>query len=127
MTLQTLLDQMPQSIADAPHEQLAAVMAQLAACQSAVAARLLDGHQNGAEQREIPAAEPGGLLTIEQVARRLNVPKSNAYELVRSHKLVAVRLGKYVRVAPEILAHYVATLAAAHGLDTMSTLVKRKK
>lgn len=126
MTLQTLFDHMSQGIADAPPEQLAAVMAQLAACQSAVAARLLNGHQNGAAPRETASAEHV-LLTIEQVARRLNVPKSNAYELVRQHKLVAVRLGKYVRVAPEILAQYVATLAGSSQLDTMSNLMKRRK
>jgi excisionase family DNA binding protein len=113
MTLQTLFDEMPQGIADAPLEQLPAVLAQLAACQSAVAARLLNGHLNGAAPRETASAEHGGLLTIEQVARRLNVPKSNAYELVRQHKLGAVRLGKYVRVAPDMLARYVATLAVS--------------
>lgn len=113
MTLQTLFDQLPQGIADAPPEQLAAVMAQLAACQSTVAARLLNGHQNGGARRETTSAEKVALLTIEQVAQRLNVPKSYAYELVRQHKLEAVRLGKYVRVAPDMLAHYVATLAAS--------------
>jgi excisionase family DNA binding protein len=113
MTLQTLFDQMPQGIADVPPEQLGTVMAQLAACQSAVAARLLTGHQNGAAQRETASAEHEGLLTIEQVARRLNVTKSHAYKLVRQHKLGAVHLGKYVRVAPDMLAHYVATLAAS--------------
>lgn len=127
MTLQALFDQMPQGIANAPPEQLAAVMAQLAACQSAVAARLLNDRQNGAAQRETASAEPGALLTIEQVARRLNVHKSHAYELVRQHKLEAIRLGKYVRVAPDMLALYVATLAASSQLDTMSHLVKRRK
>jgi excisionase family DNA binding protein len=126
MTLQTLFDQIPQGIAAAPLGQLAAVMAQLAACQSAVAARLLNGHQHGAVQREMASAEDGSLLTIEQVARRLNVPKSNAYELVRSHKLEAVRLGKYLRVDPEVLAHYVAALAASSRTDTMPHLVTRK-
>jgi excisionase family DNA binding protein len=84
------------------------------------------GHQNGAAQQETASAEKDALLTIEQVARHLNVPKSYAYELVRQHKLEAVRLGKYVWVAPDILAHYVATLAACSQLDTMSTLVRRK-
>jgi excisionase family DNA binding protein len=126
MTWQTLFDQMPQGIADAPPEQLAAVMAQLAACQSTVAARLLNGHQNGAAQRDTASAEDA-LLSIEQVARRLNVPKSNAYELVRQHHLGSVRLGKYVRVAPDMLARYVATLAAASPTATMSKILKRKK
>jgi len=126
MTLKHLLDELPAVIATAPSDALGAVMAQLAACQSAVAARLLNGRQNGAARGEAESAENDALLTIEQVARRLNVPKSNAYELVRQHKLEAVRVGKYVRVAPEILAQYVATLAASSQVATMSTFVKRK-
>lgn len=126
MTLQTLFDEMPRGIVDAPPEQLPAVMAQLAACQSAVAARLLNGHQNVAVQRETASAEHA-LLTIEQVARQLNVPKSYGYELVRQHKLEAVRLGKYVRVDPEILSRYVATMAASSQVDTMSNYGKGKK
>jgi excisionase family DNA binding protein len=113
MTLQTPFDELPRGIADATPEQLAAVIIQLAACQSAVAVRLLNGHQKGAAQCDTASADNGALLTIEQVARQLNVPKSYAYELVRQHKLRAVHLGKYVRVAPDMLAHYVATLAAS--------------
>lgn len=125
MTLHTLLDQMVQGIADAPPEQLPAMMAHLAACQSAVAARLLNGHQNGAPRIDAMPTEPGALLTIEEVAQRLNVPKSNAYELVRQQKLGSVRLGKYVRVAPDMLAQYVATLAGSPQAATMP-LVRRK-
>ena len=125
MTLRTLLDQMVKGIAEAPPEQLPAMMAHLAACQSAVAARLLNGHQNGAIQRAT-STEPGGLLTIDEVARRLNVPKSNAYELVRQHKLESMRIGKYVRVAPDRLAQYVATLAASSQAATMAPLMRRK-
>ena len=126
MTLQTPFDQMPQAIADAPPEQLAAVMAHLAACQSAMATRLLNGHQHNTARRETASGDHGALLTIEQVATRLNVPKTFAYELVRQHKLGAVRLGKYVRVAPDMLAHYVATLAASSRPATMANLVTRK-
>lgn len=127
MTLQTLFDELPQGIAAAPTEQLASVMAQLAACQSAVAVRLLHEHQHNAAQRETMSADNGALLTIEQVARRLNVPKSYAYELARQHKLEAVHLGKYVRVAPDMLDRYMATLAGSLQLDTMSNLMKRRK
>ena len=112
MTLQHLLDELPALIADTPPEHLAALMAQLAACQSAVAARLLNG-QYGAGERRLPPAEDGALLTIAQVAEQLNVPKSYAYELVRQQKLAAVRLGKYVRVAQETLAKYIATAASS--------------
>ena len=111
MTLQHLLDELPQVIAETPPEQLAAVMAHLAACQSAVAARLLDGRHDTTERR-LPPAEDCALLTVVQVADRLNVPKSYAYELVRQQKLAAVRLGKYVRVAQETLVKYIATAAS---------------
>src|SRR5947209_15101615 len=37
------------------------------------------------------------LLTLPQVAERLAVPETYAYELARQHKLPVVRLGKYVR------------------------------
>ena len=127
MTLQALFNQISQGIADAPSEQLSAVIVQLAACQSAAAARLLNGHENGAAPRETTLIEESALLTIEQVAQQLNVPKSYAYELVRQHKLKAIRLGKYVRVEPVSLAHYLATLAASSQLATMSNVVKRKK
>lgn len=127
MTLQTLLDEMPQGIADAPLEELPTVMAHLAACQSAVAARLFNVRPNGTAQRESAPVESDALLTIEQVAQRLNVPKSNAYELVRQHKLEAVRLGKYVRVAPDMLGRYMATLAGSSQVDTMSNVMTRRK
>ena len=112
MTLQHLLDELPAVIAGAPREQLPALMAHLAACQSAAAARLLNG-QHGAAERRRPPAEDGALLTIPQVADRLNVPKSYAYELVRQQKLAAVQFGKYVRVDQEALAKYIATAASS--------------
>ena len=121
-----LFDELPVVIAKLSPDRLLAVLAQLAACQSAVASRLLSDHQHGAAQREKASAEPDGLLTIEQIARRLNVPKSNAYELTRQNKLKAVRLGKYVRVAPDMLDQYVGTLAGSSQLATIPTLVKRK-
>lgn len=112
MSLQHLLAELPQVIAQTPPERLTAVMAQLAACQSAAAARLLHGQHGAVEQRR-PPVDDGALLTIIQVADRLNVPKSYAYELVRQQKLKAIRLGKYVRVTQEALAKYIATAASS--------------
>ena len=112
MTLQHLLDELPTGIAAAPAESLGAVIIQLAACQSAAAARLLPG-RDGATERRLSSTDDGALLTIGQVADRLNVSKSYAYELVRQKKLAAVRLGKYVRVAQETLAKYVAIAASS--------------
>jgi len=112
MTLQHLLDELPTVIAGAPHEQLPALMAHLAACQSAVAARLLNDQHDAAECK-MPSDENGALLTIAQVAARLNVPKPYAYELIRQQKLAAVRFGKYVRVTKETLVKYIATATSS--------------
>jgi excisionase family DNA binding protein len=112
MTLQSLLDELSAVIAGTPREQLPALMAHFAACQSAVAARLLNGLYGAAERRR-PPTEDNALLTIAQVAARLNVPKPYAYELVRQQKLAAVRFGKYVRVAEETLAKYIVTAASS--------------
>jgi excisionase family DNA binding protein len=43
----------------------------------------------------------GQLLTLPQVAERLAVSETYAYELARQHKLPIVRLGKYIRVPVE--------------------------
>lgn len=53
----------------------------------------------------------GQLLTIPQVANRLSVPESRAYELARQHKLPSVRIGKYVRVPLSKLAEYERSLS----------------
>lgn len=43
----------------------------------------------------------GQLLTLPQIAERLTVPKTYAYELARQNRLPVIRLGKYVRVSAE--------------------------
>ena len=113
MTLQHLLDELPAVIAVAPSDSLGPVIIQLAACQSAVAVRLLNGHQHGAVERRMSPIENGVLLTIAQVANQLNVKKSYVYELVRQQKLASVRLGKHVRVAQDTLAKYIATATSS--------------
>jgi excisionase family DNA binding protein len=50
------------------------------------------------------------LLTMQQVAERLNLPKSCVYELARRGKLPSVRIGKYVRVRADQLADFKAKL-----------------
>ena len=50
--------------------------------------------------------EYSNLLTITQVAERLNVPKTYAYELVRQGRLRGKKIGKYVRVSVDALAEY---------------------
>jgi excisionase family DNA binding protein len=48
-------------------------------------------------------------LSVPEVAARLNIPASRAYELVRQGKLPGARVGKYVRVAPALLASLART------------------
>jgi excisionase family DNA binding protein len=46
------------------------------------------------------------LLSIEQVAARLNVPKSRAYELCRRRDLPSHKVGKYIRVPASAVERY---------------------
>ncbi len=48
-------------------------------------------------------APPPPLLTAPQVAARLRVPLHRAYELIREHRIPAVRIGRQVRVDPDAL------------------------
>ncbi len=48
------------------------------------------------------------LLTAEEVARILRVPKLNVYRLVREGRLPVVRIGRFVRVPEEELRAWIA-------------------
>lgn len=48
---------------------------------------------------------PGRLLDVAEVAERLHVSKSKVYKMVASGELVAVRVGRAVRVRREDLEH----------------------
>lgn len=63
---------------------------------------------NGHTKPAAPAvlAEPR-LLTLPQVAERLSVPKSYAYELARRGHLPTIRFGKYIRVLASDLEKWV--------------------
>src|SRR5215831_13696985 len=52
----------------------------------------------GSSSNSVSGQDSSQLLTLPQVAERLAVPETYAYELARQHKLPVVRLGKYVRV-----------------------------
>ncbi|WP_447983230.1 helix-turn-helix domain-containing protein [Nitrospira sp. Nam74] len=79
MNLQSLLDELPKAIAETPTDSLAAVMAYLAACQSAVAARLVNGHHvNGREEHTIPE-EKERYLTVPEVCEQFHVTEQWLY------------------------------------------------
>ncbi len=52
------------------------------------------------------AAKP--LLTVAQAADQLHVSKVQVYELIRQGRLPAVKVGKYVRLDPAVLATWMA-------------------
>src|SRR6476659_2096642 len=103
MNLYSLLDQLPKAIAQCSDDSLGAVMAQLAACQTAVAARLIT--QYGTPP---PPEAAAPLLNVNQIAERLHLVKSRVYELIRQGKLPAVRIGKHVRMEAGCLEQWIA-------------------
>lgn len=97
------VDELEQAVADTPVSEIPALIGLLAELQAKAQLKILS-EQKAMKDRQ------DGLLTMRQVAARLNVPESRAYELARQGKLPAVRIGKYVRVSVEALAEYQAKL-----------------
>ena len=84
----------PKMLAEIPVSDVPAVLAELAAVQSALAARLLR------EPAKTEPAQPSadGFLTVEKAAERLDFTEQYVYGLVRKGSLPVVRHGKYVRI-----------------------------
>ena len=97
------LAQLEQAVADTPVSQILALIGVLAELQAHAQLKMLSGREGMKDRKD-------ELLTMRQVAVRLNVPASRAYELARQGKLPAVRIGKYVRVSENALVDYQATL-----------------
>lgn len=93
-------------MAEVPPEAVPPLMAQCAALQSALAARLASVPPNGNGKAE--AAGQDRLLTVPEVADLLRVPKGHVYELTRTGKMPAVRFGRHIRVAPADLGEWLA-------------------
>ena len=56
------------------------------------------------------------LLTVQEVADVLRVPRSRAYELARKGLLPCVRIGRQIRISEDALAEWIAQ--GGQGLDT---------
>lgn len=97
------LAELEEAVAETPVSEIPALIGVLAELQAKAQLKLFS------EQKTIQDRQ-GGLLTMRQVAARLNVPESRAYELARQGKLPAVRIGKYVRVPEHSLVEYQAKL-----------------
>ena len=97
------LEQLEQAVAETPVSQIPALIGILAQLQAKAQLKMLS------EQKAISDRDDG-LLNMRQVAARLNVPESRAYELARQGKLPAIRIGKYVRISVDALTQYQAKL-----------------
>jgi excisionase family DNA binding protein len=97
-----------QVIADASTETVPALLGELERLKALAWGKLLT---NGHGSANGPDVAKEDLLTMAQVAKRLNVKPSYAYELARLGKLRSLRMGKYLRVTEQALADYQAHLA----------------
>lgn len=61
---------------------------------------------------EVHTREPGRLLTAEQVAHILGVPKAWVYAQSRADRIPTVRLGRYRRYRREAIDQWIAHLEA---------------
>jgi len=94
-------------------DQLPAILGELERLKLKVWQRVMQPHAS-----EGPSAPKPGLLTIPQVAARLNIPESRAYELARRQGgLPVIRIGKYLRVDPTALEGWLSGQAQT-GVDT---------
>jgi putative molybdopterin biosynthesis protein len=59
-------------------------------------------------QLDQPAIEPGSLLTMRDVGKRLRLCERSVYGLIRRGELPAVRIGGSVRIDPADLADFIA-------------------
>jgi excisionase family DNA binding protein len=100
------LAELEQTVADTPVSEIPALIGILAELQAKAQLKMLSEQQTMKDRQD-------DLLTMRQVAARLNVPESRAYELARQGKLPAVRIGKYVRVSEKSLVEYQAKLPKA--------------
>jgi len=88
----------PEQAKEVPAEAIPPLLTQLAAAQSALAARLLsfvpdqsDGGRTTHEQAE-------QLMTVADASKRLAFKPAYLYELIRQGRFPVVRQGKYIRI-----------------------------
>jgi excisionase family DNA binding protein len=97
-----------------PLAEIPALLAQLAALQVALAARLLT--TSPASDSPPTTSKPEILLTVPEVATRLGFAIGYTYELARSGQINAVRTGKYVRIRAASLEQFL-TRQSTGGVD----------
>ncbi len=97
----------PARMGEVPARALPAVLGELAALQLALVARMAEGT---AEQEAHAPAEPdtGQLLTPEEAAELLSIPRSRVYAMARRGEIPNVKVGKYVRLPVAGLRAWIA-------------------
>jgi len=68
-------------------------------------------------------AVAGELLTIDEVAALLKVPKSWIYERTRRKKIPHIKLGKYLRFQADVLARWLGAGAGRGALGSQEPAV----
>lgn len=65
-----------------------------------------------------PGYAPGALLTADEVAQLLGVPRTWVYEQSRAGRIPTVRLGRYRRYRQEAIERWLQELEAAVHVTT---------
>jgi len=91
-----------ESLEEIPRSELPLVLGELERIKAVIWTQFMTSDKNQPNE---------AFLDMSDVALRLKIPVSRAYELVRQGKLRGVRVGKYVRVLPTVLKEYQALLA----------------
>jgi excisionase family DNA binding protein len=95
MRLEDIIDH-PEQAKEIPLEAVPPLLAQMAAAQCALAARLC---AKPAEDANLALAENGDrLITVDDAAEKLKLTKQYVYGLLKSGDIPSAKFGKYVRI-----------------------------
>jgi excisionase family DNA binding protein len=100
----------PELVKSLPHTAAKVLLTEVAAQQAGLTALQVNLTMRALSQ-EGGNPHANRLLTMQDVAERLNVPKSFAYELCRTGKLKSMRIGKYIRVAEAAFTEYTVRMS----------------
>ena len=112
----------PERAEDLPVQIVAALLVKLVGVQTTLLGRLI-----GSSAAESANNSPEKLLTIEEVAKRLDIEKDFAYELARRGELPVIRVGKkYLRVAPAALEKCLSQWRVDGGLASVYSRARKR-
>ena len=97
----------PDCVEQLTTESIGPLLAQLAALQGQLAARLIKSHQAESENTR-QAENERRLITVEAAAEMLGFKPNYLYKLTRQHDFPAIRHGKYVRVCLADIDRWIA-------------------